>query len=141
MSDFRISPDLVLPEREIQFRFSASPGPGGQNVNRVNTRVELRFDLRASQALNKLQKDRLLRFLGTRLSSMGILIVRSSRYRSQGRNREDCLYRFAGLMAKGLQPPPPPRKKPRPSRAAQARRLQQKRNHSLKKVLRRKPSL
>ena len=139
MNEIRIHSGLVFPERELRFVFTASPGPGGQNVNRVNTRAELRFDVKTSPSLDEVQRSRLLRALGSRLSREGILSIRSSRFRSQGRNRADCIERFVRLVSEALRPPPKPRKRTRPSPASQARRIQHKRNQSLKKALRRRP--
>ena len=139
MNDISIHSGLAIPERELRFVFTASPGPGGQNVNRVNTRAELRFDVRRSPSLDEVQRSRLLRALGSRVSREGILAIRSSRFRSQGRNRADCIDRFVREIAEALRPPPKPRKRTRPGPASQARRIQQKRNQSLKKALRRRP--
>ena len=141
MAHICITSDLQVSETEMKFSFSTSPGPGGQNVNRVNTRAELRFNVRTSKALDSTQRNRLLISLESFLSSEGILIIHSSRYRSQWRNREDCVERFMQTIAAGLQSPPPPRKTSRRSKTAQARRIQKKRNQSLKKALRRRPSL
>ena len=140
MAHICITSDLQVSETEMKFSFSTSPGPGGQNVNRVNTRAELRFNVRTSKALDSTQRNRLLISLESFLSSEGILIIRSSRYRSQWRNREDCVERFMQKIAAGLQSPPPPRKTSRRSKTAHARRIQKKRNQSLKKALRRRPS-
>ena len=139
--DIPITADLSIPAAEVQFRFSRSPGPGGQNVNCVNTQVELRFDVRCSSALDERQRQLLLRSLGGRVSQAGVFSIRSSRFRSQARNRADCLERFARRIAEGIRPPPPPRKRLRRSRAVQAKRLQQKKIKSLKKVSRRRPPL
>jgi len=141
MTHICITSDLQVSETEMKFSFSTSPGPGGQNVNRVNTRAELRFNVRTSKALDSTQRNRLLVSLESFLSSEGILIIRSSRYRSQWRNREDCVERFMQKIAAGLQSPPPPRKTSRRGKTAHARRIQKKRNQSLKKALRRRPSL
>ncbi|MBI2504276.1 MAG: aminoacyl-tRNA hydrolase [Candidatus Latescibacteria bacterium] len=141
MNALEILPDLHIPLAELLFSFDRSPGPGGQNVNKTNTRAELRFDLEHSPSLSPLQRQRLREALVSRLSQEGILILRSTRFRSQLRNREDCLEKFASLLAFHLQPPPPPRRPTRPGRAARARRLQRKKSHSNKKILRRPPHL
>lgn len=141
MSALQILPDLHIPLAELVFSFDRSPGPGGQHVNKTNTRAELRFDLEHSPSLNPLQRQRLMEALAPRLSQEGMLILRSTRFRSQLRNREDCLEKFASLLAFHLQPPPPPRRPTRPGRAAKARRLNHKKSHSNKKLLRRPPHL
>ena len=141
MNTLEILPDLHLPLAELLFSFDRSPGPGGQNVNKTNTRAELRFDLEHSPSLNPAQRERLQAALSSRLSQEGFLILQSSRFRSQLRNREDCLEKFASLLAFHLQPPPPPRRPTRPGRAAKARRLSHKKSHSNKKLLRRPPHL
>ena len=141
MSTLEILPDLHIPLAELLFSFDRSPGPGGQNVNKTNTRAELRFDLEHSPSLSPAQCERLKAALSSRLSQEGILIIRSSRFRSQLRNREDCLEKFAALLALHLRPPPPPRRPTRPGRAARVRRLNHKKSHSNKKLLRRPPHL
>ena len=139
MDAVRITPHLHIPPSELNFSFDRSPGPGGQNVNKLNTRAELRFNLRASPSLDADQKHRLEMGLGSRLTRDGILIVRSARYRTQGRNKEDCLEKFAVLLAAHLQPPPPARRPTRPGRAARESRLRGKKEQSQKKALRRRP--
>jgi len=141
MNTLEILPDLHLPLAELLFSFDRSPGPGGQNVNKTNTRAELRFDLEHSPSLSPEQRQRLMAGLASRLSREGILILQSSRFRTQLRNREDCLEKFAALLALNLQPPPPPRRPTRPGKAARARRLNHKKSHSHKKLLRRPPHL
>ena len=136
----QITPDLYLPPGELRFSFDRSPGPGGQNVNKVNTRAELRFDVGSSRALSDEQRQRLYRGLASRLTGDNALIVRSSRYRSQYRNRLDCQDKLAAILAEALRPPPPKRRRTRPGRAAIARRLQNKRKRAAKKSLRRPPA-
>lgn len=141
MQTIAINPALRIPLPELRFSFDRSPGPGGQNVNKVNTRAELRFDVLSSPSLDDQQRQRLVESLGVRLSQEGILIIRSARFRSQARNREDCLEKFTTLLAAHLQPPPPARRPTRPSRAARARRLDQKRRLAQRKSQRHRPSL
>lgn len=136
----QITSDLYLPQGELRFSFDRSPGPGGQNVNKVNTRAELRFDVGSSRALSDEQRQGLYRALASRLTGDNTLIVRSSRYRSQYRNRLDCQDKLAALLAEALRPPPPKRRRTRPGRAAIARRLQNKRRKATKKGLRRPPT-
>ena len=141
MDDVRIDEHVIIPLSELRFSFDRSSGPGGQHVNKVNTRVELRFDLAASRTLGDEQRRRLRANLRSRVNAEGQLVVRSSRYRSQSRNRRDCVDKFARLVADGLRPPPPPRRRTRPGRAAVARRLQSKKLHALKKGRRRRPGI
>ena len=129
---------IRIPLSELRFSFARSAGPGGQHVNKVNTRVELRFDLAASSLPVELRQRALAR-LGARLNRAGQLVVASSRHRSQGRNRQDCIERFGELMAEALRPPGPRRRRTRPGRAAIAHRREAKKRHSRKKSLRRRP--
>lgn len=141
MGNLIITGNLEIPLTELRFSFDRSPGPGGQNVNKLNTRAELRFDLEHSPSLSDDQRRRLAAGLIARLNQEGVLIVRSSRYRSQSRNREDCLEKLAALLAEQLKPPPPKRRSTRPSRAAVARRLDGKKRQAQKKSLRRRPPM
>jgi len=141
VGNLTITGNLEIPLAELRFSFDRSPGPGGQNVNKLNTRAELRFDLENSPSLSDDQRRRLAAGLTSRLNQEGVLIVRSSRYRSQRRNREDCLEKLAALLAEKLKPPPPKRRSTRPSRAAVARRLDGKKRQSQKKSLRRRPPM
>ncbi|MEE2658425.1 MAG: alternative ribosome rescue aminoacyl-tRNA hydrolase ArfB [Candidatus Latescibacterota bacterium] len=129
----------VIPLTELQFSFAQSSGPGGQHVNRSQTRVELRFDVGASPSLDEEQRRRLSSRLVGRLNQRGELVLHSSRHRSQWRNRKDCVERLQQVLAEGLRPPPPPRRRTRPSRAAIARRLESKKRQSQKKRMRRRP--
>ncbi len=130
---------IRLPLSELKFSFSRSPGPGGQHVNKVNTRVELRFDVAACPHLPVELRQRALARLADRLNRAGELVVASSRHRSQTRNRLHCIERFQALMAEALRPPGPPRRRTRPGRAAIARRRDAKMRQSRKKSLRRRP--
>jgi len=137
----QVTRSLQIPQSELRFTFDRSPGPGGQNVNKVNTRAELRFDVEASPSLSEGQRSRLHECLASRLVGEGVLIVRSSRHRSQVRNRQDCLNKLAVLLAHALRPPPPKRRPTRPGRGAVARRLDHKRQKGGKKQNRRRPPL
>ena len=136
-----INSAVSIPSRELLLSFDRSPGPGGQNVNRVNTRVELRFHVANSRALSAEQRRRLSESLTSRLTASGYLIIRSSRFRSQGRNIQDCIEKFSALLSKGLRPPPAPRRQTKPSRGSIARRMESKRLKSRQKTLRRPPPL
>jgi ribosome-associated protein len=128
-----------LDESELEFRFTRSGGPGGQHVNTSATRVELVFDLAASQALNEVERSLAARRLRSRLDGDGRLRVVAQDERSQVRNRRLAIERFCELMREALRPPPPPRRPTRPGRAAEERRLAGKRQASTRKRLRRPP--
>jgi ribosome-associated protein len=127
-----ITEGLAIPDEEVAFTTSRSGGPGGQNVNKLETRVTLRFDLDASPSLAAEQKDRLRQRLATRITKDGVLHVTAQRHRTQAANREAATERFAELLRENLREETP-RKKTRPSRAAKARRLERKRRHSQRK--------
>jgi len=127
-----ITPGLTIPDEEVSFTTSRSGGPGGQNVNKLETRVTLRFDVGASAVLSEEQKTRLRERLATRITKNGELHVTSQRHRSQVANKDAAVERFAELMGEALQEGVP-RRKTRPSRAAKARRLDEKRRRSGRK--------
>ncbi len=127
-----IDDNLAIPDEEVTFATSRSGGPGGQNVNKLETRVTLRFDLAGSSALSENQKVRLRERLATRITRDGVLQVTSQRHRSQSMNREAAVERFAELLRENLREEPP-RRKTRPSRAAKARRMDDKRRQSRRK--------
>ena len=138
METLYVSPTLSIPLSELRFKFLRSSGPGGQNVNKLNTAVELQFDFVHSAVLCDEQRQRIAEKLAVRLNSTGALSIQSERFRTQGRNRADCLNKLATLLAEALKTHPK-RAKTKPSRAAQARRLDSKRRHSEKKKSRRTP--
>ncbi|HEY3957015.1 MAG TPA: alternative ribosome rescue aminoacyl-tRNA hydrolase ArfB [Streptosporangiaceae bacterium] len=127
---------VVIPPAELAWRFSRSPGPGGQSVNTADSRVELSFDLAASAVLPPVLKDRAMRALAGRLTG-GVLTVAASEHRSQLRNREAAASRMAALLTEATAPPPARRRPTRPSRGAKERRLAAKRRRSQTKRLRR----
>ena len=127
---------MLIPERELGWRFSRSGGPGGQGVNTTDSRVELLFDVAASATLTEQQRARVLQRLSNRLVD-GVLTVVASEYRSQLRNREAARARLAAMLRAALAPDPPARRPTRPSRAARERRLADKRRRMLIKRLRR----
>jgi ribosome-associated protein len=126
----------TIPPDELSWRFSRSPGPGGQSVNTTDSRVELSYDLANSRALAALLKERALRALEGRLTD-GVITVTASEHRSQLRNREAAAIRLAELLTEATAPPPPARRRRRPSRAAAERRLADKQRRSQTKRLRR----
>jgi ribosome-associated protein len=133
-----IDDNLAIPEEEVSFVTSRSGGPGGQNVNKLETRVTLRFDLGGSSGLSEEQKARLRERLATRITKDGVLQVTSQRHRTQGANREAAVERFAELLRDNLREEPP-RRKTRPSRASRARRVDAKRRQGQRKQERRIP--
>ena len=126
----------VIPPEELTWRFSRSPGPGGQSVNTTESRVELSYDLAGSDALPPTLKERALSALQGRMAG-GVITVTASENRSQLRNREAAAVRMSALLTDATAPPPKPRRPTRPSRAARERRLADKQRRSEIKRLRR----
>jgi ribosome-associated protein len=135
IGSLRVSRSVLVPARELMWRFSRSSGPGGQSVNTADSRVELSFDVQKSSALGPVQRARVLERLGRRLVD-GVLTITASEERSQLRNREIALERLAGILAKALAPPPPKRRPTRATRGAVERRLADKRRRARTKKLR-----
>lgn len=136
-----ITPNLGIDDRELTETFIRASGPGGQNVNKVATAVQLRFDVRHSPSLSEAVRERLIRLAGKRISEDGELVIEARRYRTQEQNREDARQRLAALIRSALEPPKP-RRATRVTKAAKARRLESKRQRSQVKHLRRtKPNL
>ena len=119
-----VTPTLAIPERELDERFVRASGPGGQNVNKVSTAVELRFDVAAS-GLAEDVKERLLALAGKRVNQDGVLLIDSREHRTQTQNRAAARARLVELLRQAL-PRPRSRKKTRPSKAARERRLEAK---------------
>jgi ribosome-associated protein len=138
VSDIVLPRGVVVPAAELEWRTSRSGGPGGQGVNTTDSRVELRWDVRASRALSPAQRARVLDRLASRLTADGVLRLTGSEYRSQHRNREAVMARFRAVVGEALVPPTP-RRPTRPSRAAKQRRLESKRRRGDVKRLRRPP--
>ena len=126
----------VIPPDELSWRFSRSPGPGGQSVNTSDSRVELSFDLAASAALPAVLKDRAMRALEGRLAD-GVITVTASDNRSQLRNREAAAARLSALLTEATAPPRAPRRPTRPTRGSVERRLAAKQRRAQTKRLRR----
>jgi len=135
----KISYNIELDEKDISFDFVRSSGPGGQNVNKVATAVQLRFDVHGSTGIPGDVKIRLKKLAGKRLTDEGILIIQASRFRRQEQNRQDAMDRLIRLVQAALIKPKP-RVRTRPSRAARERMLASKKQRSRLKQLRRKIS-
>jgi ribosome-associated protein len=127
---------VVIPPDELSWRFSRSPGPGGQSVNTTESRVELSYDVAASDALFPALKQRALRALAGRMTN-GVVTVTASEHRSQLRNRQAAATRMSALLAEATAPPPRPRRPTRPSRAARERRRADKQRRAQLKRMRR----
>src|ERR1700748_1345986 len=131
-----IQPGVSLPDSDLSLSFVRASGPGGQNVNKVSSAVQLRFDLSGSRSLPKDVRDRLARLAGRRLTRDGVIVIIAQRYRTQERNRQDALDRLIALIRRAAEPPTP-RRPTKPSRAAKERRLQAKAHRATVKQQRR----
>jgi len=121
-----ISPEAEIGEDELQESFIRASGPGGQNVNKVATAVQLRFDVAASPGLSERVRANTLKLAGQRATRDGVVVIEAARFRTQERNRADARDRLVALIAKAAEPPPKPRRKTRPSKGAIERRLKEK---------------
>jgi ribosome-associated protein len=134
-----ITPDIAIHEKELTLDFVRSSGPGGQNVNKVSTAVQLRFDVRASAGIPADVKKRLKRLAGGQITEDGILIIKASRFRKQEQNRQDAIERLVRLVQTAAVKPKK-RIKTRPGRAAKERKLAAKKQRGQLKKLRQKPT-
>jgi len=132
----KITDEILIDEQEVHIEFVRASGPGGQNVNKVSTAVQLRFDVHHSASLPADVRARLLRSGGRRMTAEGMLVIEAKRYRTQEQNRQDAIERLVSLVRKAAQPPAA-RKKTRPTAASKMRRLEAKRYRSQVKRLRR----
>jgi ribosome-associated protein len=123
-----VSSSLKIDESEIQLDFIRASGPGGQNVNKVASSVQLRFDARNSPSLDSDVKERLIKLSGSRMTDEGILIIEAKRYRTQEQNRFDAIQRLITLIQKALEKPKV-RRATRPSLTAKAARVGDKKKH------------
>lgn len=130
-----ITPTIRIDEDELHFDFIRSGGPGGQNVNKVATAVQLRFNVRESPSLGLEVKERLIKLAGNRMTEEGVLIIEAKRTRSQEKNRLDAIQRLVTLIQQAAEPPKP-RKKTRPGAGAAAVRMADKRKRGDAKRLR-----
>jgi ribosome-associated protein len=134
--DLRLSERWVISAAELRWRFSRSGGPGGQNVNTTDSRVELVFDLAATPSLPLHLRDRALRRLEARLVE-GCVVIAASEHRSQWQNRVAAQRRLVELLQEAIKPPPPPRRATKPTRGSVQRRLQAKKQRGAVKQQRR----
>jgi len=131
-----ITRGISISAGEVQVRFVHSSGPGGQNVNKLATACQIRFDALSCPALSQSAKDRLAKLAGRRMTAEGIVVIDARRYRTQQRNRDDAIDRLRTLLLRAVTPPKT-RRKTTPTKASRQRRLDEKRQHSQTKTRRR----
>jgi ribosome-associated protein len=134
-SMIQVTPTIAIDESELHEEFVRASGPGGQNVNKVSSAVQLRFDVRHSPSLPAEVRDRLIRLGGKRVTDEGVLIIDARQHRTQDKNRRDAVERLVILICKAAERPPV-RKRVKPTRAAKERRLEGKKRRSRTKHLR-----
>ena len=139
MTLIAIGHGLSIAESELVFSYVRSPGPGGQNVNKVATAAQLRFDARNSPAISGAMFNRLQTLAGSRMTADGIVVITAHTHRTQRANREAALGRLLDLLRQAAKPPAP-RVKTKPTRASKERRLEAKKSNSRRKQQRQKPS-
>jgi len=138
--EIRVTPNISLDDSEIEERFVRASGPGGQNVNKVASAVQLRFDVDASPNLTEAVKRRLKKLAGSRMTLDGVLVLSAEQYRTQKRNREDALARLIDMI-RDSEKPPKYRVATRPSLSAKRKRVDSKVKRGAVKQTRKKPSL
>ncbi len=135
----QVTRSIAISDAELSEEFIRASGPGGQNVNKVSSAVQLRFDVRRSPNLPDAVRVRLERLAGHRLTQDGVIIIAAQRFRMRERNREDALERLLALIREAALPPPPPRRKTKPTLGSKTRRLDGKTRRAAVKQGRGKP--
>lgn len=138
--DIRVTRSIRIPRSELNFQFSRSGGPGGQNVNKLNTRVQMRWNVETTEALRDDVRERLKSRARRRINADGELIITSQRYRDQSRNIDDCIEKLRALVHESAQKPTP-RKPTRPTAGSERRRIEAKKQRSQRKKSRKPPRL
>ena len=135
----RVTSHISIDEREVEESFVRASGPGGQNVNKLATAVQLRFDVRSSPSLPAEVRDRLERLAGARLTRDGVLVITAQSHRTQGRNRQDALDRLIGLIRRAAIAPRL-RRPTKPTKASRERRVEAKKHRAGLKLRRTRPA-
>jgi len=135
----RVTPSVAIDESELSEAFIRASGAGGQNIQKVETAVQMRFDVRHSPNLPDAVRVRLERLAGRRLTKDGVLVIAAQRHRTRERNRDDALRRLLELIRRAASPPPPPRKPTKPTLGSRERRLEDKARRSAVKLRRGRP--